>query len=97
MDGPTLTSVSSDLKVRSLLDLGCGSGSLLVDFCKSDSDCYAWGIDQNVEMCIEAGDAWILRGLPDAFPFFTRMRNALRMLYQRTCVVGSMLSTQAVC
>ena len=49
-----ITALIRDWKVRSLLDLGCGSGTLVVDFCKSDSDCYAWGLDQNAEMCAEA-------------------------------------------
>lgn len=42
--------------VPTLLDLGCGVGSLLIDMAGRDSRFLGWGLDRNGEMCRVAAD-----------------------------------------
>jgi SAM-dependent methyltransferase len=46
-DFGTVLKILSALKVRSILDLGCGAGNLIVQFCRESKSNTAIGIDQN--------------------------------------------------
>lgn len=48
---PLVLSTVRRLKIRSLLDLGCGPATLLTELCSKDPTFQAWGIDQSREMC----------------------------------------------
>jgi SAM-dependent methyltransferase len=53
-------------QVRSLLDLGCGPGALLIELASSDSAFRGVGIDVNAQMCMVARDRVAAAGLADA-------------------------------
>ena len=51
----TILAILSALKITNLLDLGCGAGGLLVQFCKVNKLNRGIGIDQNPWLCKIAG------------------------------------------
>lgn len=48
---PVVRQTIQDLKLHSLLDLGCGPATLLTELCELDPMFQAWGIDESAEMC----------------------------------------------
>lgn len=60
-----LAEVISALDLDHLLDLGCGSGSLLVKLGTRCPDFVGWGVDVNPSMCDAARNALIREGLAD--------------------------------
>jgi SAM-dependent methyltransferase len=46
-----LPDIIRQLGLNHLLDLGCGSGALLLALAKTDSSFVGWGVDSNVVMC----------------------------------------------
>jgi SAM-dependent methyltransferase len=55
---PTASSLVADLILQlgltSTLDLGCGSGSMLIELGRRDTDFVGWGVDSSEVMCDEA-------------------------------------------
>jgi hypothetical protein len=48
---PLVIQIVQDLKLRSLIDLGCGPATLLAELCGADPLFRAWGIDESAAMC----------------------------------------------
>jgi SAM-dependent methyltransferase len=48
---PLVSEVIRELKLHSLLDLGCGPATLLTELCEADPTFRAWGIDESAAMC----------------------------------------------
>lgn len=48
---PLVIEIVQDLKLHSLIDLGCGPATLLTALCEADTTFKAWGIDESKEMC----------------------------------------------
>jgi SAM-dependent methyltransferase len=48
---PVVLELAKKLKLKSILDLGCGPATLLTELCRRDSHCLGWGIDESAEMC----------------------------------------------
>lgn len=48
---PVVLELSRKLKLRSLLDLGCGPATLLTELCRHDPCFHGWGIDESGAMC----------------------------------------------
>ena len=48
---PLVVEIIQELKLHSLLDLGCGPATLLTELCEADQKFRAWGIDESAAMC----------------------------------------------
>jgi SAM-dependent methyltransferase len=60
-----LPGVLAGLEVHRLLDLGCGTGSLLLAMARADSGFRGWGIDASPAMCARAGERLAAAGCDD--------------------------------
>ena len=55
-----------DWNVSSLLDLGCGPGTLLLELASADSGFRGWGVDANAHVCAAAAERVASAGLAEA-------------------------------
>lgn len=60
-----LPRVLAGLEIRRLLDLGCGTGSLLLALARADEEFRGWGVDANPGMCERARERLTAAGLAD--------------------------------
>jgi hypothetical protein len=60
-----LPAILRQLKLGSILELGCGTAGLLADLASSDSEFLGWGIDRNLHMCRKAKQEIKQKGLAD--------------------------------
>jgi SAM-dependent methyltransferase len=59
-------------EVSSLLDLGCGTGTLLIELARRDGDFRGWGVDRNAAMCELAVSRVREAGLSDVVRILSR-------------------------
>lgn len=51
---PWVGRIVAERRINSILDLGCGPGTLLTELCEANPRFQGWGIDENANMCREA-------------------------------------------
>jgi SAM-dependent methyltransferase len=60
---PIVMQLVRELKLRSVLDLGCGPATMLTELCRGNSYFRGWGIDESAPMCKAARKRIVKAGL----------------------------------